>query len=249
MRSTGAVILTIGMLTMPSPRASSGAEWFLDLESGGAFPGYNDVRVPGETGTDISVTGDLETDAAVFFRARGGVTVGDRHTLSALVAPLTLEASGSVGFPVLFGDVEFDAATPLEATYRFDSYRISYSYRFIDNGSLRLDAGLTAKIRDAEIRLEGGGQTSSTANTGFVPLIRFALAWRVGPSVEVLLDGDALVGPQGRAEDVFAGVGVGLCPRLVLRAGYRLLEGGADVEQVYNFTMVNYAAVGITAML
>jgi hypothetical protein len=32
----------------------------------------------------------------------------------------------------------------------------------------------------------------------------------------------------------------------MLRAGYRVVEGGADVESVYNFTWINYAALGAT---
>jgi hypothetical protein len=29
-----------------------------------------------------------------------------------------------------------------------------------------------------------------------------------------------------------------------LKAGYRMIEGGADVPQVYNFTMLHFLAVG-----
>jgi hypothetical protein len=34
-----------------------------------------------------------------------------------------------------------------------------------------------------------------------------------------------------------------------LKAGYRLLEGGADNDEVYNFTLVNYATIGLIARL
>ena len=34
-----------------------------------------------------------------------------------------------------------------------------------------------------------------------------------------------------------------------LRAGYRILEGGADVESVYNFTFLNYAIAGVELQL
>ena len=37
-----------------------------------------------------------------------------------------------------------------------------------------------------------------------------------------------------------------LSDRLVLRAGYRILEGGADNDEVYNFSLFNYASAGIT---
>ena len=37
-----------------------------------------------------------------------------------------------------------------------------------------------------------------------------------------------------------------LSDRIGIRAGYRILEGGADNDEVYNFSLFNYASVGIT---
>jgi hypothetical protein len=236
----------LSVLLLPLPVS---AAWFVDLESGVALPGYNDVRVPGDEGTEFSLSSDLESGEVWFYRIRAGVSFGDRHTISALLAPLTIDASGSLDFPVQFDDIEFPAGTDLDGTYRFDSYRVTYRYDFIRKPRLRFGAGLTAKIRDAEIALSGGGQSAETTNTGFVPLINFVLEWKATPCLDLVLDGDALVGPQGRAEDVFLGARYSLGPGLALRGGYRILEGGADVEQVYNFTLVNYAALGITAEL
>ncbi len=64
--------------------------------------------------------------------------------------------------------------------------------------------------------------------------------------VSFLLEGDALASPggQGRAEDVLLALFYRLNDRLSLKAGYRILEGGADVESVYNFTLLNYVIAG-----
>jgi hypothetical protein len=104
--------------------------------------------------------------------------------------------------------------------------------------------GLTGKIRDASISLETAGQKSEKTNTGFVPLINFQVQWWPKSSWGMLLEGDALAAPQGRAEDVFIGILHRPWERLILRAGYRILEGGADVEQVYNFTLVHFIGLG-----
>jgi hypothetical protein len=57
--------------------------WFVDLEAGGAFPGYNDVQVPNDsTGTRFSLTEALDVPPVPVFRARVGYTAG-RHTFSA----------------------------------------------------------------------------------------------------------------------------------------------------------------------
>jgi hypothetical protein len=70
--------------------------------------------------------------------------------------------------------------------------------------------------------------------------------WNIDDTFGLLLYGDALAAPQGRAEDVLIAATYKLSERLGIRAGYRILEGGADNAEVYNFSWFNYASVGIT---
>ena len=237
-------LCTCALLLAP-PHAQ--ARPFVNLEAGAAFSGYNDVRIPPDTGSEFSLTDDLRTDPAGFFRLRAGVRFGKRHEVSALVAPLRFCAEGSVDRAILYQGVEFPAGSPLHARYRFDSYRVSYLYAVWRPERLTLHLGLTAKVRDAAISLEDPERKAEKTNTGFVPLIAFRLQWRAGERWTLLLDGDALAAPggQGRAEDVFLGVVYAAAPKLHARAGYRILEGGADVETVYNFALVHYVAVGV----
>jgi hypothetical protein len=60
----------------------------------------------------------------------------------------------------------------------------------------------------------------------------------------LLIEGDALATGQGRAEDIFGGISYMANDRIQLKGGYRLLEGGADVEDNYNFSFINYVALG-----
>ncbi len=112
----------------------------------------------------------------------------------------------------------------------------------------RLGVGFTAKIRDADIRLISSTQDTHFSNVGFVPLLNLLLEYRPSDCWRVLLEADALAGGPGRAEDVFLGLGYKVTPKIGLWAGYRVVEGGADVESVYNFTWINYAALGATVM-
>jgi hypothetical protein len=235
-------ILPILLLSVPV----FGLDWFVDLETGFAFPGYNDVQVPNDsTGTRFSLTEVLDVETEFVFRARIGLITG-RHWFSLLAAPLRLEGSGVLRSELHFADEVFGEGDRVDGLYRFDSYRLSWRYRLLDGSRFSLAAGLTAKIRDAEIRLESGGFSAATTNTGFVPLIGFDARWNPSPCFTMLLEGDALVGPQGRAEDVFLGVMIHPGSSTDLRAGYRIVEGGADVESVYNFTLVSYLMAGIT---
>jgi len=73
--------------------------------------------------------------------------------------------------------------------------------------------------------------------------------WKLDEKFGILLEGDALAAPQGRAEDVLIAATYRLSDRMGLKAGYRILEGGADNDEVYNFALFNYASVGLSIYL
>lgn len=232
-----AVLLSFG-------HSDSYAQLRLDIETGVVFSGYNDVRIPNETGTEISLTDDLKTDPNLFSRAKLIYKINDKHTISALVAPLRLEAEGKVNKVVRFEDEEFPPNIKLKSIYRFDSYRLTYRYNFSPADKLQAGLGFTAKIRDASISLKGGNKEAEKKNTGFVPLINFRAEWRFAKEWMLVLDGDALAAPQGRAEDVLLAVQYNMAENVDMKFGYRILEGGADVDEVYNFTLLNYIVLG-----
>jgi hypothetical protein len=242
-------ILLLGLAVVSGSHAKGGASelpWSVDIESGRAYDASNDVRIPGDDGTAISLTDDLSADATTFLRLRISWKVSERGALSVLVAPLRFESRGAVDRSVRFDDAVFPTETELRALYRFDSYRITYRRDFVRRESVRLGAGLTAKVRDAAIRLDGGGVSAEKTNTGVVPLVNFRAEYRMNSRWSVLLDGDALAAPQGRAEDVQIAVAREVGRAATLRLGYRVLEGGADNDEVYNFALVHYAALGAT---
>jgi hypothetical protein len=216
----------------------------IDIETGAAVSGYNDARIPGNTGTRFSLTGDLRSATAGFYRLRGELRVAPRHVVSVLAAPLTINAAGKFPRPVSFMGEIFDAGIPVTARYVFNSYRASYRYEFVQTGKWRVCVGVTGKIRDAETRLISSTQNVAKTNVGFVPLVNFAVERRLPRGVALQVAGDALAAPQGRAEDVFAGVLVPLARRVSIKAGYRLLEGGANNDEVYTFAAIHYLAVG-----
>jgi hypothetical protein len=237
---------TLGVLMAAAP---CGAQLSIDVESGAVFSGYNDIRIPGDTGTDVSLKDDLEPETEIFYRVRLEYTLADRHTFSALYAPLTIQASGTSAAPIVFEGVEFPSDTALNADYTFNSYRLTYRYEFTPRGKFSYGVGFTAKIRDALIRIEGGGLESEKTNVGFVPLLNFAVRYEFSDRFVGVLEGDALAAPQGRAEDVFLGLLYRATDRVDIRAGYRVVEGGADNDEVYTFALINYASLGLTVRL
>jgi hypothetical protein len=234
----------LSVFSVASLLAQSPPRWSFDFETGMVAPGYCDVRIPGDAGTFFSLTDDLNTGAAVFFRLRTGFRLHPRHTIIVLFAPLTLSGSGRLGKPVDYNGLTFPAGIPLDSVYRFNSYRLSWRYALKEGKRWRIGLGLTAKIRDAFIQLSGGGQSTRNSNVGFVPLVNFFLEWRFSPPFRIVLEGDAAAAPQGRAEDIMLALVYQKNKNWEWRAGYRILEGGADNDRVYNFALFHYFQVG-----
>jgi hypothetical protein len=219
---------------------------FIDFEGGLVYGGYNDARIPGDIGTKISFTDDLDMQRSFFFRMRAGITIFERHTVSFLFAPLRVYSDGYFPRDVYFHRGMFAALNFTEGRFRFDSYRLTYRYDIINGDSLTVGAGLTLKIRDASIRLRNINGKSERSDLGFVPLINLRAQWRFVEPLSLLLDADALWAPQGRAEDILLALQVHVNQNFAFRVGYRMLEGGADNDTVYTFSLFHYAIVGFT---
>jgi hypothetical protein len=237
-------LLTIaGMLSMYF--SVTHAQITLELEGGVATTGYNDVRIPGDGGTLLGLSDELSSDPFMFGRARAGYTFKERNTILLLFAPLQVRYTGTLSKDVNFGYILFPLGTNIDATYKFNSYRISYRYLIVSGEKISLGLGLTGKVRDAFIRLEGGDLRSAKDDLGFVPLINFRFDWQFSDRFRLTVDGDALAAPQGRAEDVLLALGYTVNKNAELYAGYRILEGGADNDEVYTFSLFHYGALGI----
>jgi hypothetical protein len=242
-RVLAALLATAASALAPSAARAAEPRPFVDLESGLAWAGRNDVRVPGDGGSDFSLAeGSLGTDAAPFVRVKGGVGLG-RHTISFVFAPLRLRGSGELGSAVDFAGRSFSG--DVAARYRLDTYRLTYRYTLVERPAFDLALGATVLVRDAEIRLTSGGVSARKVSLGVLPLASFRAAWRFAGPFALSLDGDALAVPQGRAEDVALSLELA-SGDLTFRAGYRLLEGGVDSDSVYNIALVHHLVAGVT---
>lgn len=222
------------------------ARFTVELETGPVWQTRNDVQIPNDpSGTRFSL--EEVTGSGPWAAGRIYLTwrLGERHALRGLVAPLQFTETGRLPERVDFAGASYAPDIRTEATYRFNSYRLSYLYRFHEGRSWSWDVGFTAKIRDAVVELEQGPTTSEKTDLGFVPLLHVSGEWRFAPRWHAELDADALAGGPGRAEDVTLQAGYDLGDRWTLSAGYRTVEGGADVESVYAFAWLHYGVVSL----
>jgi hypothetical protein len=230
----------------PSSIAAQTPRLELELEGGPVWQSYNDVEIPNDgTATRFSLA-DL-AGAGPWPAARLYLTwhLAERHALRLLAAPFSLTETGTPADPLSFAGASYLAATPVEATYTFNSYRISYRWRFHEGTWTTAWLGLTAKLRDASVALAQGVTRSRKDDLGFVPLLHLAAEWRATSSWRLSFDADALAGGPGRAVDASLALLYDVDDRWSMGAGYRTLEGGADVTSVYSFAWLHYATLSV----
>lgn len=248
MKKFGFVYIVFAFIFIPAQL--SFPQFFSDIEAGAALTGYNDVQIPADTGTAFSLAEETPAGVVPAIRIRAGYTFADKHRVWILAAPLRVQGSGNLSEPVSYKGVNFAEGEAVESIYRFDSYRLSWQWDFIQNDDFSLGAGLTAKIRSADITLMGESGFARRSDLGVVPLINFRMQWTFADLFSLLLDGDALWSPYGRAEDVLLAIQYHTSDKAAFRLGYRVLEGGSDGGgNVYTFSLFHYLTLGFTVSL
>ena len=95
------------------------------------------------------------------------------------------------------------------------------------------------------IELRRDNESSKKTDLGFVPLLHLSGEYPFNKKTGLMFDLDALAGGPGRAEDLALKTFYVLNPKWRLEAGYRTVEGGADVQEVYTFAWLHYAVINL----
>ena len=217
----------------------------LDVEFGPVWQTKNRAAVPGNAGTRFDLDDVTGAGPFAYGRATLDWSLGGRHHLRLLAAPLTIQERGTLGAAVRFRGKTFPAG-PVHATFRFDSYRLTYRYLLARGRTTSWFVGATAKVRSAEIGLRQGSLHAVKSNVGFVPLLHADMAWDFAPRWRLTADLDLAAAPQGRAIDFALKLHRRLTPRWGVALGYRTIEGGADNDAAYTFTWLHQATVSVT---
>lgn len=238
------VLLVVLLCTAASVSAQNPSGFSIELEAGPVWQSRNDVQIPNnESGTRFSLVDIAGNGPWPSTRLYLTWDINDRHSLRGLLAPLAFTETGSLTGPLDFAGQSYVPGEPIDATYKFNSWRLGYRYRLVDRERLKLLLGFTAKIRDAKIELAQGGTSSKDTDVGFVPLLFIGADWEFTGKWYILFDFEGLAGGPGRAFDVAVKLRHTFNDHWGASVGYRTLEGGADIESVYNFAWFHYALV------
>ena len=247
MRLVLAAVVLFLLTGTPARADEAGLRGFgVEIEAGPVWQGRNDVEIPNDgTATRIAVEELIGRGPSFSWRVYLSYDFNERHGLRLLFAPLTIEGDGTPTTEIRFDDETFEPDVVTHAKYQFNSYRLTYRYLFFDGERFRWHLGFTAKIRDAEVAVSQGSTEASYDNVGVVPLLHLAGEWKMTDRWSAILDADALAAPQGRAEDVALKIGYRVDDRWTAAAGYRMVEGGADNDEVYTFAWLHYVVASV----
>ena len=218
---------------------AANAQTFVNLESGAFFTNINDIRY-GSNGTLFSLKNDFQTPVSPFLRLRIGFLTDEKNHFSILYAPLKIVETGTLANDILFDGNNFKANMPIEAVYMFNSYRFTYNRRIISKDNFNFGLGLSAKIRDAGVSLKNSELFKENFNVGFAPLINLIANWDISQKMGVNFFGEGIAASKGRAIDISLSGRYTFSESLQGNFGYRLLEGGANGTDRYNFIQLHF---------
>ena len=218
---------------------AANAQTFVNLESGAFFNNTNDIRY-GSNGTLFSLKNDFQTPVSPFLRLRIGFLTDEKNHFSMLYAPLKIVETGTLANDILFDGNNFKANMPIEAVYMFNSYRFTYNRRIINKDNFNFGLGLSAKIRDAGVSLKNSELFKENFNVGFAPLINLIANWDISQKMGVNFFGEGIAASKGRAIDISLSGRYTFSESLQGNFGYRLLEGGANGTDRYNFIQLHF---------
>lgn len=230
------IIIFIALLFSQYSWASS-----IDLDIGQTETVFNRFRIPNEKSNQITTpSGGTLTS----FRLTGTFDLKSGNQLYLLYAPLQTSYNFNATKNFRFNDTTFSNGEDTEVTYKFNSYRIGYLWNW-KSSSFRYWIGAVGKIRDATIAVSQGSKNDSYSNVGFVPLASYGFDWQLTSFFSIFHHTDALGSSRGAAYDSQIEFKINTS-KLSTSLGKRILGGGADNTNVYNFAQFDtlYLKIG-----
>ncbi len=216
----------------------------IDLEAGLFHFSRNNARIPGDNGTRFALD-DLTGVNGATARLQGTWWWNERNALRLTAAPLSISGTGLPDQDIDFAGERFAADQPTRGEYQFNTYRLTWRYRFHRGERWDWGAGAAVLVRDARIRLTQGALASEDDDLGLVPLLHAHGRYRLSDRTTLVMDFEGAWAPQGRAFDIGLRAERDFNNGWYGHLGLRTLEGGADNDDVYTFAWVHFATLGL----
>ena len=156
-------------------RDDSTVKFFLESELGTTGIQLHTLRIGPEGSADVFdfVNEGGQEILYPFERYNLGMTVSNRHRISFLYQPLELVTEVVFDDDRTIDGVTFTQGTPMEISYGFPFYRITYGFDFFEQENIDLGVGAALQLRNASIVFKqlDGEQMTVSQNLGPVPAI------------------------------------------------------------------------------
>lgn len=202
----------------------------LSIDIGQTETVFNRISIPSSESDELSLGSD---DRLTSVRLTSFYDLSSGNQIYFLYAPLEVEYKFHSQKSFRFNDTDFSNNTATKFRYKFNSYRLGYLWTWKAT-DLKYWAGVVAKIRDAKTEAIQGSLSDSFSNIGVVPLLSFGLNYRVYKNLYFFSHTDALGSSRGSAYDSQVELKYQINDYSA-SFGKRILGGGADNDEVYNF--------------
>ena len=239
----------------PTPRSSNippkykatlekpaNVEWSLGAELGFLAVASHIIQLSND-GTRFDYRNDGGQDVLFpFFRISTDLKFKGRHTIVFLYQPLKLTGETVLSEDTTFDGIVFPAGTPLNSTYGFPFWRISYLYDFLRRRGDEVSIGVSLQIRDATITFTSADGTlrADRRDVGPVPTLKFRGRWGFENGVWWGTEIDGMYAPisviNGSDEEI-----TGAILDASLRVGYDFTD---RVAGFFNLRYLGGGAVG-----
>ena len=217
-------------------------EWFLGAELGFLAVVSHIVQLSND-GTRFDYRDEGGQDVLFpFFRLSTDLKFKGRHTIVFLYQPLKLTGETVLSQDTTFDGILFPAETPLNSTYGFPFWRISYLYDFLRRPGDEVSIGVSLQIRNATITFTSADGTlrADRRDIGPVPALKFRGRWGFESGVWWGTEIDGIYAPisgiNGSDEEI-----TGALLDASLRVGYDFTD---RVAGFFNLRYLGGGAVG-----
>jgi len=217
-------------------------EWSLSAELGFLAVANHIVQLSND-GTRFNYRTDGGQNVLFpFFRLSTDLKFKGRHTVVFLYQPLKLTGETVLAEDTVFDGVVFPEGTPLNSTYGFPFWRISYLYDFLRRPRDEVSIGVSLQIRNATITFTSadGELRADRRDVGPVPALKFRGRWGFDNGVWWGTEIDGIYAPvsglNGSDEEI-----TGALLDASLRVGYDFTD---RVSGFFNVRYLGGGAVG-----
>lgn len=224
---------------------------------------------PEGTATDFDfVTQGGQDNLYPYQRYSADVVLGGRNRVTFLYQPLTVntrtvaDRNGSNGGnPLVIDDATFAPGTPVDITYGFDFWRLSYLFDFARAPETILGVGLSLQLRNASIVFTSvdtsPAERAVQQNIGPVPILKARAAHWFSPMIGVDFEADGFYASsaffngsgaafEGWIWDTALSAKTHLAPNAVAFLTVRSIGGGASGSNAYSYRSATTSTGGET---